>query len=62
MIVFVMNRHDKRSSNMRNLIAFMTFILAAGLAQAQTAPTVTDAKGTKVNLDARASAEVEANV
>jgi predicted secreted protein len=57
-----MNRHNKRSSNMRNLIAFMTFLMAAGLAQAQTAPAVTDAKGTKVNLDARASAEVDNDV
>ena len=47
---------------MRNLIAFMTFLLAAGLAQAQTAPAVTDARGTKVNLDAHASAEVDNDV
>jgi predicted secreted protein len=62
MIVFVMNCHNKRSSNMRNLIALITFLLA-GLAQAQTAPAVTDAKGgTKVNLEARASAEVDNDV
>ncbi len=47
---------------MRNLIAFMTFLLAAALAQAQSATAVTDARGTKVNLDARASAEVENDV
>jgi predicted secreted protein len=46
---------------MRILIAFMTFLLAAGLAQAQTTPALTDAKGTRVNLDARASAEVDNN-
>ena len=62
MIVFVMNRHNKRSSDMRNLIAFMTFLLAAGLAQGQTAPAVTDARGTKVNFDSRASAEVDNDV
>jgi predicted secreted protein len=62
MIVFVMNRHNKRSSDMRNLIAFMTFLLAAGLAQAQTAPAVTDARGSKVNFDSRASAEVDNDV
>jgi len=62
MIVFVTNRHNKRSSNMRNLIALMTCLLA-GLAQAQTTPAVTDAKGgTKVNLEARASAEVDNDV
>ena len=47
---------------MRNLIALMTFLLA-GLAQAQTTPAVTDAKGgTKVNLEARALAEVDNDV
>jgi predicted secreted protein len=62
MIDFVMNRHNKRSNSMRNHIAFVTFLLAAGLAQAQTSPAVADAKGTKVNLDARASAEVDNDV
>ena len=62
MIVFLMNRHNKRSCDMRILIAFMIFLMAVGLAQAQTAPTVTKAKGTKVNLDARASAEVANDV
>lgn len=47
---------------MRNLIAFITFLLATGLAQAQTVPTVSDARGTKVNLDARATAEVDNDV
>lgn len=47
---------------MRNLIAFMIFLLAAGLAQAQTAPAVTDVRGTRVTLDARASAEVDNDV
>ena len=47
---------------MRNLIAFMTFLLAASAAQAQTAPALTDARGTRVNLDARASAEVDNDV
>ena len=47
---------------MRILIAFMTFLMAVGLAQAQTAPAVTDARGTKVNLDARASEEVDNDV
>ena len=47
---------------MRILIALMIFLMAAGLAQAQTAPTVAKAKGTKVNLDARASAEVDNDV
>ena len=62
MIVFVVNRHNKRSCDMRVLIALIIFYLAVGLAQAQTAPAVTDAKGTKVNLDARASAEVDNDV
>src|SRR5258708_2534553 len=62
MIVFVTTCHNKRSSHMRNLIALMTFLLA-GLAQAQTTPAVTDAKGgTKVNLEARALAEVDNDV
>ena len=47
---------------MRNLFAFMTFFLAAGLAQAQTVQAVTDVKGTRVNLDARATAEVDNDV
>lgn len=47
---------------MRNLIAFITFLLATGLAQAQTVPAVSDARGTKVNLDARATAEVDNDV
>lgn len=47
---------------MRNLIALTTFLLAAGLAQAQTSPAVADARGTKANLDARASAEVDNDV
>jgi len=47
---------------MRNLIALMTFLFA-GMAQAQTTPAVTDAKGgTKVNLEARALAEVDNDV
>ena len=62
MIVFVMNRHNKGSSNMHNFIAFMTFLLVACAAHAQTAPAVTDARGTRVNLDARASAEVDNDV
>ena len=60
MIVFVMPRHNQGSNNMRNLIAFTIFLLAAGLVQAQTSPT--DVRGTKVNLDARASADVDNNV
>ena len=48
MIVFVMNRHNKGSSNMHNFIAFMTFLLVACAAHAQTAPAVTDARGTRV--------------
>ncbi len=47
---------------MRNLIAFMSFLLVTGLAQAQTVQAVNDVKGTKVNLDARASAEVDNDV
>ncbi|HKQ25567.1 MAG TPA: SIMPL domain-containing protein [Burkholderiales bacterium] len=47
---------------MRILIVFMTFLMAVGLAQAQTAPTVAKAKGAKVNLDARASVEVDNDV
>jgi len=62
MIDFMVNHHNKRSSNMRILLAFITFLLAAGPAQAQTAPAVTDARGTRVSLDARASAEVDSDV
>jgi predicted secreted protein len=40
----------------------MTLLLGAGLTQAQTVPPLTDVKGTKVNLDARASAEVDNDV
>ncbi len=62
MIVFVINRHNEWSSDVRKLIALMIFLLATGLAQAQTAPAVTDARGTRVNLDAHASAEVDNDV
>ena len=47
---------------MRNLIAFITFLLAAGATDAQTAPAVTNVRGTTVNLDARASAKVDNDV
>ena len=58
MIVFEMYCPNKRSGNMRYLIAFMTFLLAAGVTQAQTVQAVTEVKGTRVNLDARVTAEV----
>lgn len=44
---------------MRMLIAFLTFLAATGLAHAQTA---VDLKGTRINLDARAAAEVDNDV
>jgi predicted secreted protein len=47
---------------MRHFMAFTTLFMAIGLAQAQTAPAVTDVKGTKINLDARASVEVDNDV
>lgn len=47
---------------MRNLIASITFLLAAGLVQAQTTPAVADSKGTRANLDARVSTEVDNDV
>ena len=47
---------------MRNLIACTIFLFGAGLAHAQPAPAVTDVKGTKVNLEARASVEVDNDV
>lgn len=47
---------------MRHFIAFTTIFLAAGLTQAQTAPAITDVKGTKVTLDARATTEVDNDV
>ncbi|MGH8596853.1 MAG: SIMPL domain-containing protein [Gammaproteobacteria bacterium] len=47
---------------MRDVIAFVILILTATLAQAQTTAGVADARGTRVNLDARASAEVDNDV
>ena len=47
---------------MRNLVAFLILILASSLAHAQTAQGVADVKGTRVNLDARASVEVDNDV
>lgn len=62
MIIFVMSCTYERNDTMRYFIAFTALLLATSLAQAQTAPALTEVKGTKVSFDAHATAQVDNDV